>query len=148
MPGFRADGGLREPRSVGRGKGIALGALLALDGHDWPGNVRELENIIERSVALATRPVIGLDDLPLDLAMNETVPGRSEGEPGALTLKDARDRFEQAYVPRALEREGWNQSRARAASAAQGAASSARRRPTRRRCACSWPDGRCRQRRR
>jgi DNA-binding NtrC family response regulator len=93
-------------------RGLSRGALLALDGYDWPGNVRELENIIERSVALATRPVIGLDDLPLDLAMNETVPGRSEGEPGALTLKDARDRFEQAYVLRALEREGWNQSRA------------------------------------
>ncbi|HET9925242.1 MAG TPA: helix-turn-helix domain-containing protein [Methylomirabilota bacterium] len=43
--------------------------------------------------------------------MNEVAPGR-EGDPGALTLKEARDRFEQAYVLRALEREGWNQSRA------------------------------------
>jgi DNA-binding NtrC family response regulator len=92
-------------------RGLSRGALLALDGYDWPGNVRELENIIERSVALATRPVIGLDDLPLDLAMNEVAPGRGEGE-APLTLKDARDRFEQAYVLRALEREDWNQSRA------------------------------------
>jgi DNA-binding NtrC family response regulator len=92
-------------------RGLSRGALLALDGYDWPGNVRELENIIERSVALATRPVIGLDDLPLDLAMNEVAPGRCEGE-APLTLKDARDRFEQAYVLRALEREDWNQSRA------------------------------------
>ena len=46
-------------------------------------------------MALVTRPVIGLDDLPLELAMNE-----------------ARDRFEQSYVLRALKREGWNQSRA------------------------------------
>jgi transcriptional regulator with PAS, ATPase and Fis domain len=92
-------------------RGLSRGALLALDSYDWPGNVRELENIIERSVALATRPVIGLDDLPLDLAMNEVTPGR-EGDQGALTLKEARDRFEQAYVLRALEREDWNQSRA------------------------------------
>jgi transcriptional regulator with PAS, ATPase and Fis domain len=92
-------------------RGLSRGALLALDGYDWPGNVRELENIIERSVALATRPVIRLDDLPLDLAMNEVAPGRVEGEV-ALTLKEARDRFEQAYVLRALEREDWNQSRA------------------------------------
>ena len=91
---------------------LARGALLALDGYDWPGNVRELENIIERSVALATRPVIGLDDLPLDLAMNEVAPGPRRGEPVPLTLKEARDRFEQAYVLRALEREDWNQSRA------------------------------------
>jgi DNA-binding NtrC family response regulator len=58
------------------------------------------------------RSVIGLDDLPLELAMNEVVPGRSESDPTALTLKDARDRFEQAYVLRVLERENWNQSRA------------------------------------
>jgi DNA-binding NtrC family response regulator len=94
-------------------RGLSRGARLALERYDWPGNVRELENIIERSVALATRPVIGLDDLPLELAMNEAVPGRGEGETAApLTLKEARDRFEQAYVLRALEREGWNQSRA------------------------------------
>jgi two-component system response regulator AtoC len=93
-------------------RGLSRGALLALDGYDWPGNVRELENIVERSVALATRPVIGLDDLPLELAMNEAAAGRGEGEAAPLTLKQARDRFEQAYVLRALEREGWNQSRA------------------------------------
>ena len=78
-------------------RGLSRGALLALDGYDWPGNVRGLENIIERSVALATRLVIGLDDLPLDLAMNEVAQGRAEGA-APLTLKDARDRFEQAYV--------------------------------------------------
>jgi transcriptional regulator with PAS, ATPase and Fis domain len=41
-------------------RGLSRGALLVLDGYDWPGNVRELENIIERSVALAMRPVIRL----------------------------------------------------------------------------------------
>ncbi|HWN91226.1 MAG TPA: sigma 54-interacting transcriptional regulator, partial [Verrucomicrobiae bacterium] len=93
-------------------RALSRGARVALDGYDWPGNVRELENIIERSVALATRPVIGLDDLPLELAMNEAAPAHGEVEPGPLTLREARDRFEQAYVLRALEREGWNQSRA------------------------------------
>jgi DNA-binding NtrC family response regulator len=93
-------------------RGLSRGALLALDGYDWPGNVRELENIIERSVALATRPVIRLDDLPLDLAMNEVASSRGESDTATLTLKEARDRFEQAHVLRALEREDWNQSRA------------------------------------
>jgi DNA-binding NtrC family response regulator len=93
-------------------RGLSRGALVALDAYDWPGNVRELENIIERSVALATRPVIRLDDLPLDLAMNEVAPARGESEAAPLSLKEARDRFEQAYVLRALEREDWNQSRA------------------------------------
>jgi len=93
-------------------RGVSRGALVALDAYDWPGNVRELENIIERSVALATRPVIRLDDLPLDLAINEVAPGRGETDAAPLSLKEARDRFEQAYVLRALEREDWNQSRA------------------------------------
>ena len=79
---------------------------------DWPGNVRELENIIERSVALANRPVIRLEDLPLELSLHEAGLGRGAGEPSALTLKAARERFEQAYVLRALEREDWHQSRA------------------------------------
>ena len=44
--------------------------------------------------------------------MNEVAPVRGEGEPGPLTLREARDRFEQAFVLRTLERENWNQSRA------------------------------------
>jgi DNA-binding NtrC family response regulator len=94
-------------------RGIARGALPILTQYDWPGNVRELENMIERSVALATRPLIRLDDLPLDLAIHEGTRGGGFGEgPGPLTLREARDRFEQAYVLRALERENWNQTRA------------------------------------
>jgi two-component system response regulator AtoC len=89
-------------------RGISRGALVAFQHYDWPGNVRELENIVERSVALATRPVIGLEDLPLEVAMHEAGPE----DAGPLTLKDARERFEQAYILRALERVGWNQSRA------------------------------------
>ena len=71
-------------------------ARALLERYDYPGNVRELENIIERSVALATRPVIGLDDLPLELAMNEVAPARGEGEAGPPTLREARDRFDKA----------------------------------------------------
>jgi DNA-binding NtrC family response regulator len=96
-------------------RGISRGALPSLAAYDWPGNVRELENVIERSVALATRAVIRLDDLPLDLAIHdEPARGPGAGAPLSLplSLKEARDRFEQVYILRALERENWNQSRA------------------------------------
>jgi two-component system response regulator AtoC len=93
-------------------RGVSRSALPALAAYDWPGNVRELENIIERSVALATHPVIQMEDLPLELALHEVGVGRGVQEPSALSLKEARDRFEQAYVLRALEHEDWNQSRA------------------------------------
>jgi two-component system response regulator AtoC len=92
-------------------RGISRGALPSLAAYDWPGNVRELENVIERSVALATRPVIRLDDLPLDLAIRDEPTG-GVGSGATLSLKEARDRFEQVYILRALERENWNQSRA------------------------------------
>jgi transcriptional regulator with PAS, ATPase and Fis domain len=94
-------------------RGISRGALPALQAYDWPGNVRELENIIERSVALATHPVVRLDDLPVDLVIHEVNQrAGGDGEQASLPLHEARERFEQAYVLRALERENWNRSRA------------------------------------
>ncbi len=90
-------------------RGISPGALPMLLDYDWPGNVRELENIIERSVALATGPVISLRDLPLELALPDAA-ARSE-EPG-LSLKEARERFERQFILRVLEGVDWNQSRA------------------------------------
>src|SRR5262249_30164965 len=94
-------------------RGISRGALPALQAYDWPGHVRELENIVERGVALATGPVVRLDDLPVDLAIHEVNQrAGSDGGPVPLPLQDARDRFEQAYVLRALERENWNRTRA------------------------------------
>ncbi|MCB2147835.1 MAG: sigma-54 dependent transcriptional regulator [Deltaproteobacteria bacterium] len=40
------------------------GVMDLLSQYSWPGNVRELENIVERAVALATGPTIGVDQLP------------------------------------------------------------------------------------
>jgi two-component system response regulator PilR (NtrC family) len=45
-------------------RGLTSDALRALDVYAFPGNVRELENMIERAVALASSPAIGLGDLP------------------------------------------------------------------------------------
>jgi DNA-binding NtrC family response regulator len=47
-----------------RALGLSEAAAAALATYGWPGNVRELERLIERSVALADGPVIGIDDLP------------------------------------------------------------------------------------
>jgi DNA-binding NtrC family response regulator len=43
--------------------GISPEAIKVLTGYKWPGNVRELENVIERAVVLADKPVIGAEDL-------------------------------------------------------------------------------------
>ena len=91
-------------------RGLSAGALEVLRRYDWPGNVREIENIIQRSVVLASGSVLQLQDLPLDLAMPET--GARLAEETGPPLREAREQFERQYVLRVLERVGWNQSRA------------------------------------
>ncbi len=49
-------------------RGLSPDALRALEAYAYPGNVRELENVIERAVALATGPAIGLGDLPREVS--------------------------------------------------------------------------------
>jgi DNA-binding NtrC family response regulator len=90
-------------------RGVSVGALDALTRYDWPGNVRELENAIQRAVVLARDAVVQLQDVPLDVAMPETVSLLAED---ALPLREACDQFERQYVLRTLERAQWNVSRA------------------------------------
>jgi DNA-binding NtrC family response regulator len=89
-------------------RGVSAGALDALTRYEWPGNVRELENVIHRAVVLATRPVVHLEDVPLDVAMPETVSLLARD---TLPLREACDEFERQYVLRTLERSRWNVSR-------------------------------------
>ena len=51
----------RDGRQV---KAVDPAAMRRLEQHSWPGNVRELERMIERTVALAGRDRIELEDLP------------------------------------------------------------------------------------
>jgi DNA-binding NtrC family response regulator len=90
-------------------RGVSAGALDALTRYDWPGNVRELENVIHRAVVLAGGPVVHLQDVPLDVAMPETVAALARD---TVPLREACDQFERQYVLRTLERLSWNVSRA------------------------------------
>ncbi|MDN3548874.1 sigma-54 interaction domain-containing protein [Mucilaginibacter aquaedulcis] len=44
--------------------GFSSKVMKQLHAYDWPGNVRELEHLIERSILLATQPVINAINLP------------------------------------------------------------------------------------
>jgi DNA-binding NtrC family response regulator len=88
-------------------------ALAALERHPWPGNVRELENAIERAVALAEGPELGLADLPPAIVQAEQLEALREGvRAGRLGFEEAVARFEKDLLLEALERSGWNQTRA------------------------------------
>ena len=56
----------RQGNIVGRSLIITPEALDALGQYSWPGNVRELENMLERVTYLTTKPVITVDDLPIE----------------------------------------------------------------------------------
>jgi two-component system, NtrC family, response regulator AtoC len=85
---------------------LSPGALAALERYHWPGNVRELENIVARSVALATEPIVQLDQIPLDVAL---APAEATAEE-QLNLREARHEVERLLILRALDRARGNQT--------------------------------------
>src|ERR1700686_2705547 len=58
---------------------IAESAVQRLLEYHWPGNVRELENVIERSMVLASGIVLEAADMKLDLAPKPRVAAGTDG---------------------------------------------------------------------
>jgi two-component system response regulator PilR (NtrC family) len=83
-------------------------ALRALDSYTFPGNVRELENIIERAVALASGPLIGLGDLPEEVAgaAARTTPALLDLPEEGCDIDAVLGELERRLILQALERAG------------------------------------------
>lgn len=81
----------------------------------WPGNVRELENLIERLTILTPNETIALEDLPREMRAQET-PGTLKDAvlEGSRPLGQAVDEFERAIILKALQKTGFNQTKAAA----------------------------------
>jgi DNA-binding NtrC family response regulator len=102
-------------------RGLAPDVLLFLEQYAYPGNVRELENMIERAVVLAEGDIIRNEDLEL-WDSTETTPNRLiEHIPqNAEELKEMKRHIrenamlslESLFVRNALDRNGWNVTRA------------------------------------
>jgi two-component system, NtrC family, response regulator HydG len=86
-------------------EGLTPAAADQLVRYAWPGNVRELENAVERAVALALGPRIGLEDLPEEIrqARPAILPAG-----GSRRLADV----ERALIEEALRASGGNRARA------------------------------------
>ncbi|HID97954.1 MAG TPA: sigma-54-dependent Fis family transcriptional regulator, partial [Thermodesulfobacteriaceae bacterium] len=93
-------------------QGISSFAMKALMEYSFPGNVRELENIIERSIALATSSLL----LPESLSLARFKEQQSKNnnfrayEPeipfGGLKLDQELSRIEKVFLLKALEKTG------------------------------------------
>ncbi len=94
--------------------GIAPDAMAILMTHSWPGNVRELENVMERTVALTMSDEIRAENLPPNILQPPTTPAlpRWEVPPGGLDLERVVADVEKGLMQDALEKCGWNQTKA------------------------------------
>jgi transcriptional regulator with GAF, ATPase, and Fis domain len=90
---------------------VADDAMELLVNYYWPGNVRELDKLVKRAVILADDgDVIGTRHLPPEVAHVAQRP--DAGAERAGTLREQIGSLERREILSALERCGWNKSRA------------------------------------
>jgi DNA-binding NtrC family response regulator len=76
--------------------------------HDWPGNVRELENVIHRSLLVASAPfALCRDDLPRELAAERDQAVFADEGPDELR---SLEELERQAIERAIDHFGGNLS--------------------------------------
>ena len=91
-------------------KGVTPGALKALQAYSWPGNVRELRNAVERAMLLTDGHELNETNFALR-ATSDAGLSTGVGLPaGGINLEE----LEHSLVVQALERSGWNQTKAAA----------------------------------
>jgi two-component system, NtrC family, response regulator AtoC len=87
---------------------IVPSAMERLKAYPWPGNVRELRNAVERAMLLAESEELTMDHFPI-LEKRAGDLGESVELPAAgIDI----DHLERSLVVQALQRTGWNQTRA------------------------------------
>ena len=88
-------------------QGVSPDALEKLTRHAWPGNIRELRNAIERAMLLAEGDTLTADDFSTSVT-GAALSERVELPAGGIDL----DELERSLLVQALQRTGWNQTRA------------------------------------
>jgi DNA-binding NtrC family response regulator len=82
--------------------------LKRLQTYSWPGNVRELRNAIERAMLLVDGDELGDKDFPLTTGTAPRLTETVQLPPHGIDLEE----LERSLVVQALDRSGWNQTRA------------------------------------
>lgn len=81
--------------------------------YPWPGNVRELENLLERLTILSPSDTVALADLPQGMRYRDQwATLREEVLKGTRPLGDAVDEFERELIVKALQKSGFNRTKA------------------------------------
>lgn len=96
-------------------KGLSPEVVDFFTSYYWPGNIRELENLIERLTILTPHEIITLRDLPAGMrSTDHTATLKEDVLTGSRPLSEAVDEFERELIVKALQRTGFNQTKAAA----------------------------------
>ncbi|MCX8048531.1 MAG: sigma-54 dependent transcriptional regulator [Methylohalobius sp.] len=82
-----------------------------LRNYAWPGNIRELKNLVHRLLILGSGEEVELDEVKTALGEIITKETIEAPEFYDLPLKEARERFEKAYLEYHLDKHGGNVAR-------------------------------------
>jgi two-component system, NtrC family, response regulator AtoC len=88
-------------------RSVSASAMDRLKTHSWPGNVRELRNAIERAMLLSEG-----DELTVENFVIGGTAGHSTNTVELPAEGVDLDQWERQFVQQALERSGWNQTKA------------------------------------
>ncbi len=96
-------------------KGLSPEVVDFFTSYYWPGNIRELENLIERLTILTPHEMVMLRDLPVGMrSTDQTATLKEDVLSGSRPLSEAVDEFERELIVKALQRTGFNQTKAAA----------------------------------
>ena len=91
-------------------RGVAAGAMKQLQTYGWPGNIRELRNAVERAMLLAEGSELAAGDFPVSASAAPRLTEGADLPPAGVDL----EQLERSLVVQALDRSGWNQTKAAA----------------------------------
>ncbi len=91
---------------------FTVAAQNRLRNYTWPGNVRELKNLVQRLLIFGNTNTIEIDEIESILKPRPTI-GQTNNNVSLyeLPLREARERFEKAYLEHQLQETGGNVSR-------------------------------------
>ena len=91
-----------------RVRGVSGEALRRLQMYAWPGNIRELRNAVERAMLLVDGDELTADQFPVASGAGARLTEGVDLPPSGIDL----EQLERSLLVQALERSGWNQTRA------------------------------------
>jgi len=89
-------------------RGLTDDAMRRLQTYGWPGNIRELRNAVERAMLFVEGNELTADEFPVAASGASRLTEAVDLPPNGIDL----EQLERSLVVQALDRSGWNQTKA------------------------------------